>query len=57
MSATSANGEDDIMSVYYDGQLFSGGHWDTNIGFRPLVSLKSGVWLEEVSTGNYELHK
>ena len=57
LAATSADGDAYIMGVYYDGEVDGRGYASTGYGVRPLVSLKSGVTLQENSDGTVTLIK
>ena len=51
VASPSAYSTNDVMNVIYDGYVNSNLYNDTDVGFRPLVCLKSNVRLQESETG------
>ena len=57
LAAPSARDANAIMGVYYHGNVYGNYYYNNYIGVRPLVSLKSGVTLQENSDGTVTLIK
>ena len=56
LSSPSANHILDVMCVQYSGSVSRGSSYTPELGYRPVVSLKSDIFLKEVEEGkNYEI--
>lgn len=51
LASPSADYPSNVMYVYYGGNVSNDGYNSTNIGFRPLVCLKSDIRFEETEAG------